>query len=235
MKKYLVLAIIMIINILLFSLLPACREPEATRQPLNASEIISNSIDKMKAINSFHFKLTHEGGRTPIAMGLELEEAVGDVAKPDKLKTNIIAALGVMLVEVEVITIGVTTYMTNPLTKEWEPCPGEFSPISIFDPSAGITSILEDISNPAKDESEDSNKATSYHIKGERPTESLRPITLSSIEGVNVSVDVWIDKDDFLIDQIRVEGQITDTEKPGIVRILDLSDYDHEVEIESPM
>jgi len=235
MKKGLALMITIIIISSLCLTLPACSEEVPTPQPLDASEIINNAIEKLKTINSFHFELVHEGGRTPIVMGLELDEAVGDVAKPDKLKTTIIAAMRGMLVEVEVITIGVTTYMTNPLTKEWELCPSEFSAISIFDPNAGITSILKDITNPAIVESEEGDKVNSYHIKGEIPSESLRPITLSSVEGVNVAVDVWIGKEDFLINQIRVEGQITETEKPGIIRTLKLSNYDQEVEIESPM
>jgi hypothetical protein len=98
-----------------------------------------------------------------------------------------------------------------------------------------IFTCLEDISNPSKVEGEEENAVNSYHIKGKIPSESLRPITLSSVAGINVIVDVWINTENFLINQIRVEGQITETEKPGIVRILKLSNYDQEVEIESPM
>jgi len=236
MKKKLTLPFFIFIIIFMVLSLPACSEKEPISQSLSAQEIIRDSIDEMKLISSFHFELIHEGGRTPIAMGLELDEAIGDIVKPNRLKTNITAALGGMLVKVEVVTIGATTYMTNPLTKKWELIPGEFSAISIFDPNAGITAILEDMSNPSKVEDEEKEKGdNSYHIKGEIPSESLRPITLSSVEGVNVVVDVWIDTENFLINQIRVEGQITETEKPGIVRILKLSNYNQEVEIQSPM
>ncbi|HEY98200.1 MAG TPA: LppX_LprAFG lipoprotein [Dehalococcoidia bacterium] len=235
MKKGLVTIVIIIINIFMLFTLLACGEEVITTQSLSASEIINNSIDKMNVISSFHFELVHEGGRTPIAMGLELDKAIGDVTKPDKLKASITAALGGMLVKVEVVTIGITTYMTNPLTKEWELVPGEFSAISILDPNAGITAILEDIVDPSVVEGEDKDEGGSYHIKGEIPSKSLRPITLSSVEGVNVTVDVWIDAETFLIYQIQVEGQITETEKLGIIRILKLSNYNQEVEIESPI
>ena len=226
--------VMVIIIVFTLAALPACSEEEPTSSSLSASEIISNSIEEMNLISSFHFKLLHQGGRTPIAMGLELDEAEGDIVKPDKLKTTILAALRGMLVEVEVITIEVITYMTNPLTKQWELVPGEFSAISIFDPNAGITSILQDIVNATVVESEDDD-SESYHIQGELPSESLRPITLSSVEGINVSVDVWIGRESFLINQIRIEGQITETEKPGIIRILELSDYNKAVEIAPPM
>ena len=235
MKKKLVLSVISIIIVFLCMSLSACSKEEPTSQAMTAQEKINNSIEKMKEISSFHFELVHEGGRTPIVMGLELDEAVGDVAKPDKLKATILATLRGMLVEVQVITIGVTTYMTNPLTKQWELVPGEFSAISIFDPNAGITSILQDIVNPTMVDSQEDDKTDSYHIKGKIPSESLRPITLSSVEGVNVSADVWIGQVNYLINKIRIEGQITETEKSGIVRILKLSDYNKEVEVVSPM
>jgi hypothetical protein len=142
--------------------------------------------------------------------------------------------MGAMLLEVEVITIGNTTYMTNPLTREWELLPNEFSAINIFDLNTGIIAILQDVRNPVKLEDERVAGIGCYHLKGEVPCESLRPITLSSIEGVMVSVDVWIDKAEFLIRQVKLEGRITETEKEGIVRELKLSEFNQEIEIEPP-
>lgn len=228
--------VISIIIILLLVLVLSCGKKEAPASPtLTAQEIINYSIDKMTDINSFHFELSHEGGRTPIAMGLELDEAKGDVKKPDKLETTVLAALKGMLVEVQVITIGDTTYMTNPLTKKWEFVPGEFSAISIFDPNAGITSILQDMVNPTLVKTEEDSIPNCYHIMGEIPSESLRSITLSSAEGINLTADIWIDTGSFLINQITIEGQISETEQPGITRILKLFDYNQEIEIVSPM
>ena len=199
MKKKLTLSVISIIIVFLLISLPACSKEEPTSQAMTAQEMINNSIEKMKEISSFHFELVHEGGCTPIAMGLELDEAVGDVVKPDKLKATILAGLRGMLVEVQVITIGDTTYMTNPLTKNWEFVPGEFSAISIFDPNAGITSILQDMVNPTLVTTEEDSIPNCYHIMGEIPSESLRPITLSSAEGINLTADIWIDTGSFLI------------------------------------
>jgi hypothetical protein len=235
MKRNLLSSVISVFIIFSLVFVLSCSKEEPTSPGFTAQEIINNSIEKMTEISSFHFELSHEGGRTPIAMGLELEEAKGDMKKPDKLKTTVMAALRGILVEVQVITIGDTTYMTNPLTKKWEYVPGEFSAISIFDPNAGITSILQDVVNPTVVESEDGDKPNGYHITGEIPSESLRPITLSSAGGINVSAEIWIDTKSFLINQITIEGQISETEQPGIIRKLKLSNYNKEIEIVSPM
>ncbi len=234
MKGGLVLAAVIAVTILIIPIFPACKEPEPAVTPLSVQEVIERSAESMKAVNSFHFEIMHTGGGTPIAMGLEMNEAVGDVAKPGRLKTAITAAMGSMLVEVEVITIGTTTYMTNPLTRKWELLPNEFSAINIFDLNTGIIAILEDVRNPAKLDDEEVEAISCYHLKGEVPCESLRPITLSSIEGVMVSVEVWIDKEEFLIRQVKLDGRITETEKDGIIRELKLSKFNQEIEIEPP-
>lgn len=216
------------------SMVPGCKKAEPTLLSLSASEIIDKSGERTSKVNSFHFEITHVGGGTPLVKGLEMSEAIGDIVKPGKLKTSISAKMGVILVEVDVITVGKTTYMTNPLNREWELLSNEFSAISLFDPDTGIAAILKDMTDLTKLDDEKIDSISCYHIKGKVPCESLRPITLSSIEGVKIDVEVWIDKKEFLLYQIRLEGKITDTEKPGIIREIRLSDFDQEVEIDIP-
>lgn len=234
MKRRLVLAIVIGITAVAMSLVPACKKAPPTPPPLTASNIIDNSVERIDATNSFHFELKQVGGGTPIAMGLEMNEAVGDVARPDKLKTEIHAMMGGMFIEVEIITVGESIYMTNPLTKEWEPLPTQFSAISIFDPDTGIAAILKGMANLIKLEDEEVEGIACYRIRGKISSEDLRPLTLSSVEGVKIDVEVWIDKEQFLLRQIRLEGQITPEEKLGIIRTITLSNFNQIVEIELP-
>jgi len=62
----------------------------------------------------------------------------------------------------------------------------------------------------------------------------MRLFTLSQLEGVDIAAEVWLDWEDFLLRRIRLEGQITAEEKPGIIRRITFSDYDKSVEIELP-
>ena len=234
MKREPVLAALIVATILAVTPAPACKEAAPIASNLSASEIIAESAATMREIDSFHFEITHEGGGTPIAMGVEMREAEGDVAKPGKLSTEISATMSGILVRVDIITVGTTTYMTNPLTRQWELLPGEFSAISIFDPDAGIVAILEEMTDLTRLDDEKIGTFTCIHIKGEIPCESLRPITLTSVEGVDIDVEVWIDGEEFLLHQIKLDGRITETEKEGIIRYLKLSNFDQEVEIELP-
>ncbi len=230
MKRKSAITIMVVSIILMTTLLAAC----ATQSALTTTEIVGQSVAKMDAVNSFHFELKQVGGGTPFASGLEMNEAFGDIVKPDKLRTEIYASIAGMLAKVEVITVGETTYMTNPLTGGWEPLPGQFSAVSIFDPNIGISAILKGITNPVKLEDGKVAGLDCYRIGGNIASEDLRSITLSSLEGVKIDMEVWIDKEEFLLRQIRLEGQITSDETPGIIRTLTLSKFDQEVNIELP-
>jgi lipoprotein LprG len=188
----------------------------------------------MADVDSFHFVLDHAGGGTPIARGLEMEKAVGDVAKPDRLQTEIQAIMAGIEVEVEIVTVGHSTYITNPLNGRWEPLPNEFQAVSIFDPGTGVTAILEKTTDLVELDHEKVSGHACYHLAGKVAAEELRPITTSSVEGTTVDAEVWIDRQDFSLRKIELKGQITKKEKPGIIRTIRLSRFDQEVSIELP-
>jgi lipoprotein LprG len=222
--------------VLLVILLAACG-PKAppTPTPLTAAEIIEKSAEKMETLSSFHFELDQVGGGTPIAMGLEMTKAVGDVARPGKLKTTISATIAGMFLEVGIITVGETTYMTNPLTMQWEPLPSEFSAVALFNPDIGIKAIIKGVKNPTKLEDEEVAGIFCYHLKGTLDSSDLRPFVGSAaLEGIPIGTEIWIGKDDFLLRQIKLEGRLTEAEKPGIIRTITLSKFDQPVTIELP-
>lgn len=233
MKSRSRIAIVIVSIALAASLLSACGKA-APPSPLAASQVIDRCMQSMDAANSFHFEIEHDGGGTPIAMGLVMNEAEGDIARPDRLKAKISATMMGLFIEVEVITVGSVIYITNPLTMEWELLPTEFSAVSFFDPDSGVTAILEGMTSLVKLKDEKVEGLVCYHIAGKTASQYLNSIALSSVEGVMIDTEVWVDTEDFLLRRIRLEGQITEEEKPGIVRTISLSHFDQSVEIELP-
>lgn len=219
-------------------LLSGCNGSLAPSPDLTASEIVDRAAEKMETVDSFHLELKQVGGTTPIAMGLEMSKAAGYVVRPDKLKGEITATAMGLPIRVEYITVGNTTFLTNPLTGKWEPFPSEFSAADIFDPDAGIVAILTGMTNLSRLEDQKMAGFACFHIEGNVTSDDLYPIirlfTLSYLEGVNIAAEVWLDREDFLVRRIRLEGQITPDESPGIIRTLTFSDYDKSVEIELP-
>ncbi len=213
-----------------------CAGPAETpaETPLTALEIIDKSSQKLQGINSFHFVLEHVGGGTPIAMGLKMNEAVGDVAKPDRLKMTASGTMAGMFLEVEIISVGEVTYMTNPLTGRWELLPTEFRALSVFDMNSGVAAIMRGIADLTRLDDEEMDGVPGYHLRGSIDSGDLASITGSSVEGVKIDTEVWIGKEDFLVRLIKLEGKITESEVAGIVRTLKLSNFNEEVSIELP-
>jgi hypothetical protein len=203
--------------------------------PLLAGQILTESSSKLEAAKAFHFVLEHAGGGTPIAMNIEMMKASGDMVKPDKMKTSITGVAIGMIIQVQVITIGNETYMTNPLSGKWELLPNEFHVLSVFDPATGVAAIMKNMSGATRLNDEEIGGKTCYHISGSVDSGELNAISGSSIQGIEDKADVWISRDDFLPQVIKLEGRITETEKEGIIRTLSFTDYNLETKIEKPM
>ena len=233
MKSRSGIAISIVVVVLAACLLSGCGKA-APPSSMTALEVVDRCMQSMDAAESFHFELDHDGGGTPIAMGLVMNEAEGDIARPDRLKVEVSATMRGLFIEVEVITVGSVVYITNPLTREWEPLPTEFSAVSFFDPDSGITAILEGMTNLVKLKDEKMEGLVCYHIAGKTASQYLNSIALSSVEGVIVDTEVWVDTEYFLLRRIRLEGRITEGEESGIVRTISLSDFDQSLEIELP-
>jgi lipoprotein LprG len=225
-------------------LLPGCNKTAApsssspaapSPSPLSAAQVLSQGSQKMEAANSFHFVLDHTGGGTPIAMGIEMTKAVGDLVKPDKLKTVINGTALSMSIQVQVITIGDATYMTNPLNGKWELLPNDFQVLSVFDPASGVAAIMKGMANTVRLSDEDLQGTACYHVRGDIDSGQLNSISGSSVQGIAIKAEVWIAKDDFLPRLVKLAGKITEGEKEGIVRSLSFSDYNQAVKIEKPL
>jgi hypothetical protein len=228
------ISIIAVLLMVAAMVITACAKQAPSPAPLTAAQIIGDSSEKMQAVNSFHFALDQTGGGTPIAMGIEMTKADGDVVRPDKLKMTISGTVSGMSLEVQIVTVGGVIYMTNPLTGKWEVPPAEFNVLSAFDPNTFIANVMKDIASLTKLNDEESAGVLCYHLSGAISSDDLSAITGSSVKGVPINIEVWIGKDDLLVRNIKVTGKITETEVQGIIRTLNFSNYNEVVSIELP-
>jgi len=195
----------------------------AKTPPISAADIISKASANFQAANSFHFALNQTGGGTPIGMGMEMTKAEGDIARPDKFKVTITGTVSGMTISVQMVTVGSSTLMTNPISGNWEVPPSQFAVLSVFDPNTGIAAIVKGISSLQKLADSQVGGVNCYHVSGNITSDALKPLTGSSMQGGQVSVEIWVGQTDFMARSIKLTGKITDTEVDGIVRTLDIS------------
>lgn len=220
--------------VLLISCSKSAVTTTTTTASLTAAQIISQASDKLDAVSSFHCTLDQTGGGTPIGSGVEMTKVDGDIVKPDKLQATLTGTISGMSVTIQMISVGTVTYMTNPLSNSWEQLPTEFAILSVFNPNTGVTAIMRGITGLTKLSDAQSAGIDCYHLSGNIDSANLSPITGSSVPGTSIGVELWIGKDDLLVRSIKLTGQITATEVPGIVRTLNLSNFNETLNIALP-
>ncbi len=217
-------------------LIAACGDsvPDATATPTplppDPAEVLRLSGSATADLSSFHFRLDHEGGGTPLAANLTITEADGDVVSPDKIAIEFAGIVGAFAVRSSLVTIGEDSYMTNPLTGAWEAVPRDVSPLGFFDPHLGIGSMLTRVRAPVllstgKDE---------HRVGGDLPVDALRPLIGAQAEGTTVRVELTIDAATGYLTKAVLDGRATASEPDGVVRIITLSRFNESFVIEPP-
>jgi hypothetical protein len=199
-----------------------------------AEEILPKVVERVGAVKSFHFRLEHENGLSPIPLGLKLRTAEGDISVPDRMRAELEADAGGALVRVEVIGIGDQGWMTNPFSRQWQPLPKGTTISAIFDPAAGIQAVARSLQEVRLAGVEKVGGDNTYLLEGKVDSGVLEAAAPIAEPGLTVNVKVWVDVEEYTIRQVRLEGPFAPGEPENIVRILFLSKFDEAVSIESP-
>ena len=136
---------------------------------------------------------------------------------------------GRFAIRASLITIGDDSYMTNPLSGEWEKVAAEVSPLGFFDPQRGIGAMMTGLRNPALA----SNEGDEFRIEGDLDALALRPLIGLARSGT-VRAELTLDKDTLYLKKAVIEGRVTATEPDGVVRIITLSRFDEPIAISAP-
>lgn len=227
--------------LLLLTFIAACTpaEPTATPTPSptpppSAEAILAASGENMEAIDSFTFRLSHENGGTPLAMGLVVTDVEGDVVKPDGLRVSLGATFSGFFVELKLVALEGVTYMTNPVTQAWEIQEAGVNPLAFFDPATGIDSIMSDLAEPDLLGQEPLEGVTTHRISGKLPSDSLVPLLSTVTPDLTVATEVWIGVDDSYLRQVVFRGVAVAGDDEQIVRTIALSGFNQAVAIEAP-
>ena len=217
-------------------------QPDVAPTPtpeLTTGDIASRSAERMLAVQSLHFSIEPSGA--PVALDpyidspipIALKGVEGDMVRPDKMQAQINVSVLGFATDIGLIHYEGDTYMSNPLSGEWETLPAEVgamvNPSFLFDPDQGLPTLLPSMELDDLGV-EDIQGQPAYHLNV-ADMGDLR--TLGEEADGSVSVDVWIDVQSFLLRQAVVTQPTTDSDQPTVWHI-DLSDFDQPVNIQPP-
>ena len=210
--------------------------PSATPTPAPRPEdVIAASIDAMAQVNSFRYILENEGGETPISNGLGLRRAEGYMVRPDQLYAEIDAVFAGLVLRLEVVGAGGLTYMTNPISGEWQTFETALNPLAFFDPAEGVPRVLRGMEGLRLGEPAEFDGRPVHAITGRTPAEAAQFIAGSFAEGSILDVEVLIDAETHELRRAFLDGRLTVDEPEGVSRTLRLSDFGASFEVEPPI
>jgi LppX_LprAFG lipoprotein len=226
--------------LLLSALLLACSGDDAadeaspTATPESAEALLARAATAVEDVTSFHFRLTHKNGTTPLPLNLALETAEGDVVIPGKLSAEIEAkAVGSIPVSVNVIAIDDETWITNPFNRKWQRLPG--SGVRDFaDPEALVKSLVAAVQDPRIDGGSTIDGVRTVKLVARVDAGQLREALAIARAGNEVRVEAWVGAEDGLPRRIRIVGPLSSGEDDDVSRQIDLSRFDEPVEISPP-
>ena len=206
--------------------------PTPTPVPFDAAAALDRSGRAMQDLESFRFELTHNEGGTEFIPGMVVEEALGDVVKPDRLSLKFSGTFGGgYAIKSTLVSVGDTTYMTNPLTGAWQEMDAAVSPLGFFNPTVGIAAMMLRLEDPREVEPGGDGV---HRMTGTLPAAALSPLLGSAIRDAYVDVDLTIDAERHYLLEAIVSGRVIESDEEGIVRTIELRDFGEPIVIEAP-
>jgi hypothetical protein len=214
-------------------LILACGDDGDRRSGGDAANILASSVVAVQHVSSFHFELTHENGTTPMPLNLQLVSAEGDVVVPDRLEAEVKAKASAINVNIQVIGIGEQTWVTNPFTRRWQSLPGATLK-DVADPSTLVVVLVQQLQDVEFTGNTDADGDHAFWLKGTLDSSAFEGTIPNATAGYPVSVDLWINSEDYLPRKARLTGRLSDAEPEDIVREIDFSRFNAGVEITAP-
>ena len=208
--------------------------PTPTLFTLTPQNVLDETRAAMPLLDTFKFELTHTKGATLLPGNFSVREAVGFVSSPDKIQLSAETVFSGLFVKIDAVIFPDITYMTNPLTRNWNILRGDESPFAVFDPASLIADILSEVTTAAfPDEGPISDGK--IVITGTLPANAMRSLVGGTDLDKVIDYRMNIDPDSFRLVAVDLGGIIRTGEEEGTQRRIELSEFNIPVEIEPPI
>lgn len=204
----------------------------------DANALVRQASAALSSATSFHFRLTHESGRSAIVQGLEMERAEGDALRPNRFRADITAQFKGVTVKVKVINVGENVWMTNPFggSDQYVDLPKGTKIAEILDPNTGVIDALNSVQEARAVREEKIGGAKATLVEGKVDAGKLKALATKAESGRSVELKLWVDDKGRPL-RMRLEGPLYEKEAqqfPNIVRVMDLSKFNEPVAIDPP-
>ena len=226
----------------------------------DARALLELAAARMSALQSFHFEIETIEGRSTVLDNLEVTKVVGDVLRPESFQATITASVAVVDLDVQVIAVGGSVWVTNPLDGGWQQIADASAGgaeadafTALINPDRVFLRALELIEEPTIEGFERLGDTDTTVVTGTfdptrlaelatpeagtpdaNPVESdgeLGPQAILATEPVYLTA--WIDGEG-LVHLIEEAGPLTTSESSDVIRAIRFTAFDEPLTIEPP-
>ena len=206
---------------------PSTTSTTSTTLP-TVESLLTDTARAMEGVDTLRYVMELSGA--PITLlGVELRSARGQYSAPASTRAVLEAAIGGLVIELGTIAIGGTSWVTNPLTGDWDEYTGSraFNPAIMFDPERGWRPLLtQDLRNPALTVDPDR-----YLVTGTTADRRVEILTAGLVDAQPVGLQISIDRSTGLVTEMAFT---TVGEAGETMWALDMSEFGADVSISPP-
>ncbi len=210
--------------------------PDGLGEDFDPQPTMGHAVTQLLALESAVFTLEHLAGTTTLLPGLEMTKAYGVVEIPGKFTVTVEAQLGSprSYVEIGVVTIDDTAYMTDILSGQWRQVSPDSLPFNVFGLGDTLAGVLDSVRDPELVSVDRLRGFDTYRIRGEIKSQDLALLVPGAGTGFDVGLELWLDRESGLLHQVLITGKVVPTDVDEAVRRLTLDDINVPVNITSP-
>ncbi len=223
-----------LLALVLMLVMTACGGGGTSGNAPTAQQLIKNAQAAIQKVASYHFNLTVDNPGTGGA--LVIKSADGDILVPHRLRANASVLILGNVVQVQIITIDNSQYVTDPITGNWTHTSGLLDPRTLSNSNTGVAAILGHIQNPSSPTDATVGSTPCWSINGTLGAQYLAGITGGGAPpGSTVAVTACIGKSDNLPYQIKMTGVAAAGDNKNTVRTFTLSKFGESLTINAPI
>jgi hypothetical protein len=211
-------------------------EPAVVVLP-GAEELRDQAADALRSATSLHFEITHEEGGTPLGSGLTLYSAEGDALFPDRAemvaKTRT-EQFGVTL-DIGIIQIGPTTYLRDPIGRDWSTAPPESLPFDFTAMNDSLADALAKATDLTIVAGARVDGVATFVLTGRVRPQDFRGLVPNAPEGAPMELTAWVGQQDSLPRSVRLTGKLIAGDPASMTRLLKLKAFNKWVTVEPPI
>ena len=230
------------IFILLVWLTAACSSDSSDRalksgSVIEAEPVLLQAVEQLMGLESASFSLSHLKGSTILMPGVLMTKISGEVSIPDRSRVTVEAQIEFpkSYVEIDIVRIQETAYMTSIFGGDWNQIPAESLPFNLSGLGLTMAEIVDAIQKPKILGDERLNGIDTLRIGGMINSKDLVKLVPGAEGNVRVDLELWINREDGLLQRALIAGQVVPTDDVDTIRDLVLKNINQPVVIDAPI